>query len=576
MIGIGSAQDASADITGTVAIQGVMSNAMPINTEYSVSLNAFTPFDIAYNPNDNLLEAKNLDLTQMPTGFKLNKEKTNLDLNSITAISDSSYFIFNGVNISKDYSGTFFNDTVNAVVETEAVAGAGTEVTAIAGGSAGTAITGAYHGNGSLVTATYTSDLGGDLNQDGDFVDSGDRTYFPISGNNFYMLIQILADQNATSTTDYASIKATFSTAGSDFSVEIRSFMGSGDSGWVFTTTTAIYSAYDADNTGISVIIPFAEIVSDASASVNMKGLDKIDYIFNIDEAGNQITLTSHNVAIFSDWPSYSDAVDDDEDRDFNDAGNVFANPWDDNDLLQTSVVEAGTETWDNTLPLLVDQSGLVTLSHEFKYLDFSGVVSIDPTTGSTVVSSAVSGVANKYLTTETLYFDTTAIEPLKTPGNVWTYTNVQLNVTIDDQVLYDSVDYEENLVEFIDTNGISQKNVFKSAWSATTVTDDSEIQYDQSDFSSTTGALEDYVLQYYTRGPYATVVVAATTTTATSTTVDGVVVVAGSSDEGLWDKAQNWWDGLITGDVSSWSQLLGVIAVLLAFFGLVRFARRK
>jgi len=157
----------------------------------------------------------------------------------------------------------------------------------------------------------------------------------------------------------------------------------------------------------------------------------------------------------------------------------------------------------------------------------------MEPTSAS--YSSVDGTVAAQFVTTEALIFDTREIDDLETLSNVLTVSNWQFNCTMDDTILYDTTDYENNLISFV-LNNLDKKNTFKSAWEA--ATDDVEVQYDNADPSTTTGAYAEILMSYYTKIDYGAGVVVTPSgevSQADNTTLIIVIVVVAMAAVAIW-----------------------------------------
>jgi hypothetical protein len=321
-----------------------------------------------------------------------------------------------------------------------------------------------------------------------------------------------------------------FQTTSTDYTVTVRHHYGAGNAGWDLTTSNgATINYYDTNNTYISTIVPLSEIIDEDTESIAaIQGLDYIDVYANTSVNSEAMNIRVKNIAAFQNWPSVDDRDDDDDDRDWNDANNIFANSQDDETLIQSVITEAGTDTVDNLMELNANKEGSMTFLSNARYVSFGGVFALYPTTGSCPPSTYIS--TGKYLTTETLQFDTRTIDDFTTFTNHLTWTDYQFNITFDDDIFWDTTDYEENLYSFT-VEGLDKKSTWKSTWETSGLGDGSEIQYNVADPSTTTGSLFDIIHGYYTDE---SVSGSMTTTTAVGGGA-GIVTIAGVSVPGYF-----------------------------------------
>jgi hypothetical protein len=472
-------------IFSAMPVAGV--NTLPSRSELSISATALNYWNDDYSMKDVKIDGSDIDLDF----FKLLKDDTYLDLSASTFESDVNY-----ISTYPEYSKTFINSTWNTAVTVNVTA---TSNFAIGAGE----VTGsAIYTEGSSHTPTTSTaynrmDAYFDENRDGDYVDSGDKAYIPMS-KEVYFLVTAKIDSTVTTNATYLDTKLAFeTTSGTDYVIHIKQFVTSGNSGWDLTTSNgATLNIYDTDGTSITTIVPVAEIISEETESVtSFKGFDYCDVYVNLLNTAEVATVTYKNVGVFNNWPSLDDRNDDDDDRDWNSSGNIFANPWDDETLLQTTTVEAATDTHDNTMPLNKNYESVLELLTNARYIQFENVVAVDPTTAS---ASSVYISPGKYFTTETMSFDLTGIDDYDTFTNVLTASNWQYNFTLDDSILWDTVDYEENLYYFY-IDSLNKYSTFLSAFEASGLDDQSEVQFDFSDPSTTSGHVYYMTVKYYT-----------------------------------------------------------------------------
>ncbi|MEW5821829.1 MAG: hypothetical protein AB1782_16665 [Cyanobacteriota bacterium] len=486
---------------GILAGQGV-SNNLPSKAEYSVALTYFYGYNSNYKTTDHYITGTTFDLSFID-GFQLEKDDTVLDITGSTWESDDIN-LKDGVTLydRSEYSLTFLNATYNSATEANSTRISTTSNMAVSGReTTGSATAGTAYDASSVY---WESNLYFDQNGDGDYVDALDKAYLPLSGTEYFYVCFSNNFNTSVNAATYGEISLHFEmTSGTDYVIYVRGYYGNGDAGWSSVGSTAdnqaIFSVYDGDGLYIALQIPLADLLSEDENEVgSVLGLDLIRTKMNFGATDEAITLTAKNIAVFDSYLSLTDKYDDDNDFDFRSSGGIISNPWDDNDIIATTITESTTDTIDNTMPLLADYSGSFTLSKNARFLKFTGVCSIQPSTYS--YSSASS--EGLYLTTENIVFDTRGIDDLDTLSNVLSWSTLKFNITIDDAVLHYTSDYEDNLVSFV-VEGLDKKSTFESSWSASTVTDDSEIQYDVDDPSTTTGSYQEISLGYYTQSVY-------------------------------------------------------------------------
>lgn len=474
-------------LMGMMNVQiGMGASATPISSEYSAALTYFSPYNEEFKLDDALIEDKIADLLFL----KLEKDITKLDMAS--SVFESNFQTITG---NTEYSDTLTNTTYNAGVADGMTVN--TEATA---NSAETLVTFKGTSNASAVAqyAYARSMMAWDSNDDGDYTDSGDKNYLPHDENVKYLInFQMDSDVSAAA---YGSVKLVFQTTTStDYTVDVTGNFASGDSGWDLTTSNgASFVFYDADDTSMVITIPLANVLDEDSESVSILGLDYIELYGYTAEASKYVQCELRNAAIFTNYPALTDSSDDDDDFDFRNAAGIAENMHDDMDRLFTTITEAATDTYDNDLELNSDIETEINLFTAARYLYFTGVISMEPTQAS--YSSADTDIAAKYLTSESLIFDSRGIDDLELLSNFLSVSNWQFNCTMDDTIMWDTTDYENNLVSFI-VDDLEKKNTFKSEWES--ATDDEEVQYDIADPSTTTGAYTVISLDYYTKIDY-------------------------------------------------------------------------
>lgn len=496
-------------------------SATPISSEYSVAITSFSPYSQDYKLDDVLIEDKIADLLFL----KLEKDATKLDLAS--SVWESNFQTVTG---NEEYSETVTNATYNAgvsdgmTINTEATSNSAETLVTFKGTTNATAV---------AQYAYARSMMAWDSNDDGDYVDSGDKAYLPHDENVKY-LINFQMDSDAAAAA-YGSVKLVFqTTTATDYTIHIKGDFAAGDTGWDLTTSNgATFAFYDADDTSMVITVPLANVLDEDSESVSILGLDYIELYGYTAEASKYVQCELRNAAIFTNYPAFTDSLDDDDDFDFLNAAGIAENMHDDMDRLFTAITEAGTESYDNSMELNSDIENEINLFTAARYLKFTGVASMEPTQAG--YSSVDGTVAAQFITTENLIFDTRAIDDLVALSNIMTVSNWQFNCTMDDTILYDTTDYENNLISFVLDN-LDKKNTFKSAWEA--ASDDEEVQYDNSDPSTTTGAYTEITMSYYTKIDYGAGVVVTPSgevSQADNTTLIVVIVVVAMAAVAIW-----------------------------------------
>jgi hypothetical protein len=497
-------------------------SATPISSEYSVALTYFSPYNDEYKLDDVLIEEGRADLMFL----KLEKDDTKLDL--ANSVFESNFPTIVGAN---EYSLTLTNTTYNAgvtdgkTVNTEATSNSAETLVTFKATSNATAV-GQY--------AYARSMMAWDSNDDGDYTDAGDKGYLP-HDENVKILANFQMDCEGTDDDTYASVKFVFeTTTATDYTVHVKGVEGAGDTGWDLTTANgATFAFYDADDTSMVITIPLANVLDEDSESVSIIGLDYIEIYTYVDQASEYVQAELRNAAIFTNYPALTDSSDDDDDFDFRNAAGIAENMHDDMDRLFTAITEGGTEAYDNDMELNSDIENEINLFSDARYLYFTGVASMEPTQAS--YGSSDTSTSGMFQTDESLIFDTRDIDDLEALANILSVSNWQFNCTMDDTILYDTTDYENNLISFV-VDDLEKKNTYKSEWEA--ASDDEEVQYDIADPSTTTGAYTEIQLSYFTKIDYgagAVITPSGEVSQADNTTLIIVVSVVGIAIASIW-----------------------------------------
>ncbi len=454
----------------------------PILAEYDVQLTYFSPYNSEYKLDDPLIVDKSIDLLFL----EAMRSSTKLDLGK--SVWESTFSTITG---NSAYSLTMGNATWDTAtsdgmtVNTQATCNAPETLVSFKATTNGTAV--AQYAQ----TISYFSY---DSNGDGDYVDTADKSYLP-HDENIHILVNNEMTCEGTDAQTYTQVDVVLETTTSqDYTISIKYWYTAGDSGWDFTTGNgATLEFFDVSGIPIVAGLDVAAILDADSESVNILGTDYLKQYLYEDVASEYVQNEVKNIAYFTAIPAFTDATDGNNDWDM-DGDDEYFSGIDQTDYLFTVVTQAGTDAYDNSQELLADHSGSITTITPARYLYFTGAMAVYPTSGSNWDSAFVS--QGKYLTKETLTFDTREINTLKTLANVLSVSTWKMNMTLEDAIMWDTDHYENNLVTFTD-QGIDQVETLRPAWTVTT--DDSEVTYDNSDPSTTTGDLDSYYLEYYT-----------------------------------------------------------------------------
>ena len=462
-------------------------SSLPLASELDVQLTYFSPYNPEYKVKDALISGNSVDLMFLEG----NRHSTKLDLGKSVWESTFSTIIDNSA-----YSDTLANATWNtatsdgATITTEPTANAAETLVTFLATSNATSV--AQYGQA-------LSYFAWDGNDDGDYVDTADRGYLPHDENVFILI------NNEMTTTDsadsaYSTVEIILETTTStDYTVIVKFWEKAGDAGWDFTTSNgATLEIFDCSGQPIVTTLDVAAILEADSESVAILGSDQLKQYLYTEVASKTVQNELKNVAYFDSQPAFTDASDNNNDWDM-DGTDEYISGIDSTDFLFTIITQDTTDTFDNSQELLIDQSGSISTVIPARYLYFTGVMAMFPDAGSSFSSSTVS--SGKYLTTESLSFDTRIISDLDTLANVLSVSTWKFNVTLDDAVMWDTDHYENNIESFI-INGLSNKfETFKTAWTVTA--DDSEVQFDLADPSTTDGDLDALTLKYFTKVNY-------------------------------------------------------------------------
>jgi hypothetical protein len=479
---------------GVVGVQATSDT--PVDSELDVQLTYFSPYNSEYKLADSLITGNTVDMLFLE-GLRTN---TKLDLGK--SVWEST---FSTVANNNEYSLTMGNNTYDTATSDGMTVN--TQATA---NSAETLITFKATTNASAVAqyAQALSYFSWDGNDDGDYADTADRHYLP-HDENIFLVINNEMTTDGTDAQTYSTIEIVLETTTStDYSIILKYWYTSGDSGWDYSTSNgATLEFFDCSGIPVVTTVDVAGVLeADTGESHNILGTDYIKQYLYEDVASKYVQNELKNIGYYSSMPAFTDKTDDNSNWDFDGSDEYFTGI-DATDYLFTVITQSTTDTYDSSQEFLIDQSGTISTIIPARYLYFSGVMAVYPMASSSW-SSGSAIVSGKYLTTESLVFDTREINDLDSLANVLSVSTWKFNTTLEDEVMWDKTNYENNIVSFT-WDGIDNFQTFKTAW--TTSTDDSEVQFDSADPSTTTGSLQNVVLSYYTDEAYSAVVVSAT-----------------------------------------------------------------
>lgn len=456
----------------------------PSQAEASIVLTYYSPYNTDYKIADPLITDYTVDLMFLE-GIR---DDTVLSLGC--SVWESNLAV---ITANAEYSDTMGNNTWDAgtvdgmTINTEAACN-----------SAETLITFKATNNGSSVAqyAQTYSYFAWDSNDDGDYVDSADKGHLP-HDENVWITVNNEMTIEGTDAQSYSLVDVVLeTTSGTDYTISIKYWYTAGDSGWDFSTGNgATLEFFDCSGIPIVTTLPIADILdADSGEAVNVIGTDYYRQYLYQDVASEYIQNELKNIAYFTSMPAATDNSDGNNNWDFDSTDEYFTGI-DQTDYLYTVVTQDSTDTYDSDQELLADWSDVITTKVKARYLYFTGTMAMYPSPHS--YGSQSTTTPAKYLTTETLQFDTREINDLTSLANVLAWSTWQFNVTLEDtNCMWDCDHYENNLYDF-SWDGIDETENFRASW--TTSTDDSEVQYDCTDPSTTTGSRQDVIMKYFT-----------------------------------------------------------------------------
>jgi hypothetical protein len=461
-------------------------SSMPLATELDVQLTYFSPYNVENKIKDALISGNTVDLMFL----EAIQGNTKLDLGKSVWESTFSTIVNNNA-----YSDTLGNASWNTAtsdgmtVTTEATANSAETLVTFKGTSNATAV---------AQYAQALSYFAWDGNDDGDYVDTADRGYLPHDENIFILVNNEMTSED-TDDSAYSTVEIILETTTStDYSIILKFWEKAGDSGWDFTTSNgATLEFFDCSGSPIVTTLDIAAILEADSESVAILGSDYFKQYVYRETASKYVQNELKNIAYYTSQPAFTDDVDGDSDWDM-DGSDEYIDGIDGTDFLFTIITQDTTDTYDSSQELLADQSGSIITKVPARYLYFTGAMAVYPDAGSSYGSSTIE--SGKYLTTESLSFDTREINSLDSLANVLSVSTWKLNMTLEDSICWDTDHYVNNLVAFSD-NGIDKFEVLKTAFTVTV--DDSEVQYDIADPSTSDGDLDSLSLQVYTKVNY-------------------------------------------------------------------------
>lgn len=497
-------------IFGSVlAVSGVTivsASELPLKPNHTLSGSTATFVDSSYNSKDYIITSGNsLDIDKLIPGLVLKKGDAYVDLSETSILSDAA------IDSYADFSLSLINNTYNIGVESDATASVvESELTSA---YSDTRLDGSVKFNcTSASTVTWKSDMGFDYNQDGDYDDTGDKTYRPSIGKTGQVLYwNAMIDWNATDSDNSMKITWSFKTSGANnYDFEIIYMDGNGDSAWSNIDSsgenTITVTLYDTDAQYIAEMASMDELLeTDLGDNPVISGLDylEVQLSANTGAADTFILATArvNNFNVFTDYPAATDNSDNDKDFDINgDSGGLWTGIGDDNDFLCTGIVEDTTEIYDYTVALYTDiETSPYSMPQDAKKITFGGTFYYLPSF--TISSSLVSGTSY-YLTTETWNYDTTSLNSLQTATNVLTWTDTYYNMTLDEDVLVSAyTEFDDDLDSF-SFESVDKVEELRGDW-ASVIADGQKVNYDGSNPDTSTGNSYDFTISYLTDKSY-------------------------------------------------------------------------
>jgi hypothetical protein len=491
-------------LTGAIFNTQIVSGAgsdLPLVPKHTFTGVTLTAVDSTYHSKDyTIVSGSALTLDKIVEGLILPDDDCYVDLDETSLRGDSA------IDSSSDFSPGFINSTYNAGIKSSAV-----DVLIDAELSAAYSDTRmdaevTFNTSGAE-TAYWRTLLATDVNGDGDYEDSADKTYRTSLGKSGQIIYwSIMADWNVSDTDNFLELTFSFKTTGSsNYDFEIFYYTGTGDSAWSNVDSAGedkvTVSLYDTDAKQIAEMAGMDDLLEmDLGDNPVISGLDYVEIRVGTDNAAANVLVRINNLAFFSDFPAITDNTDNSDDWDIDGTtGGLWDGVWDDNDFLITSIVEGTNEVYDSTVPLKDKiEVSPYTMLIDARKIRFGGNVYVKPSG----TASSVANDAGGYITTENWKYDSTALDDLQTPANIFTWTDSYYNMTLKQDVLWnDYEDFEDDLISFEMEDTDKVENL-RSLWDAADE-DNYKVAYDGTNPDSTTGSSYDFTIKYHTDSSY-------------------------------------------------------------------------
>lgn len=493
----------------------------PLHTNISlngVDLNAFTS---AVSTNNPLISGNNFQFGYLPSGFTFlaNTSNSNIyttaNVGTMTLISDSALFANLAANPA--YNMEFLNGTFNAISyasndPSHNFVGTAPTVTT-------TSVTAAGYSNGTAITGTYTSQLANKLLATDTYTSAGAVSYLPMSNNNFWLILNLFATGGSSS--DTASVVVNMKTNGANFPYTLTLHNTTGTTGYTLTTSGVTFNAYSAFGNHITMAIPIAQSWTDSATALVFQGIASTQLLIHSADStsANKVSIQCNNIAIQSQLPALTTNVNTNGYYKYKDSTNSLpVNPWEGEDIIQTSISGPTSTTYDNNMPLLANiyaKDGNFASLVPFQQLHFQGQMSVLPTTQSDV-SSGKDPSGNGYVTAEIVTFSTASINPVTNSfykfadlSNIFSVTSWYFNVTLSNLVLdvAGSTNYGVAFVTNSFTVNSNPTTAYNNLWTSVSVgINPTDARYAITGLSLTTGTSPQsatYSLSFYTLNSY-------------------------------------------------------------------------
>ncbi len=472
----------------------------------------------AYNPNylttDNFISGTTLNASGA-LRQTLDQTGTKIQLSSVTPESDNIALGSTGVNLydRPAYSKTMLNDTANSATYTAANA----TVAGLAVSNHATSQTMSVTNKLGYTTVNQETVFGFDLTNNGAYTDAGDLNYLPLNPSSTVLWAGVQTTWGASPNAgDYWQTQFNFTTTtGTDYMFVIDMHATTGTNGWTNVGSTAdheaIFNIYSASGVFNAIQFNIGTLFSkDSSETGTIIGLHLINEKCYMVGASDSASFKATGFGLFNNYVALTSNSDVQKTFNIDGASNlpIFDTA---DDLLSTSYTASSATS---TVSLLNDLTGAITLKENIRYIEFTGVFTIQPTSTSTISSTQVTG-QSYYLTTLNLNFDSRGLASLITYANVYSITSVNFNFTVDDSVLPFTTRYQDNLYQAtagdyapaLTVNGIQKGNTWEIGWAASTVSGSAspktQVQYTMTTFSATQYSTDTLVAKIYTKIGY-------------------------------------------------------------------------